>query len=276
MNRPASIDSSSRRSRRGVNIPALLAFEVTRGQTTAPLRPLNRERFLLGSGEKCDMRLGGRNMPTVHSVVVVEGQNAIIELLADEPSLRVNGRAVQSSPIEPGDRIQIGGIELILRPLNSSLERSTEESGSELELAQTEFEDEAAAEESLEDMSAAELCELIEREEEMIADFEARRQLGAAALLQQARQRRQPAQDEQTTESPQELVRELRLAIQELNRLASDLDHRIRQMTAGELRTEPSLLSFQQNMISRLDGVLVRVAGLSQREETVRPNRDAA
>src|SRR3712207_3653250 len=43
----------------------LLYLEVSRGRTGFPLRPVRTPRFLIGSAEACQLRLGGSEMPAL-------------------------------------------------------------------------------------------------------------------------------------------------------------------------------------------------------------------
>lgn len=283
MNQPGRADSHSLRSRRGAEIPASLAFEIARGKTLAPIRPLNREHFLLGAGEKCDLRLGGAGMAAIHSVVVQRDGEVLIEALADQPPLVVNGRAIQSTALQPGDTVDIGAFRLVLRPCadRAMPGADTTESARAGESAQpgTGHEPDEPEMQNLQDLSAAELCARIEREEELLSDFESRRQQGAESLLARVRAlsappKVQPAAEPQV--KPQELVRELQTAVRELNRLVSALDQRLQQMPERTAAKESaSLLEFQQSLISRLDDVLLRISRLNDQKNRS-PRRDAA
>lgn len=273
MNQPGRVDSLSLRSRRGAEIPASLAFEITRGKTQAPIRPLSREHFLLGAGGKCDLRLGGAGMAAIHSVVVQRDGEVLMEALADQPPLIVNGRVVQSVALQPGDAVEIGAFRLVLRAYTAPevpAAASPAEAGESLE---------DSGMQNLQALSAAELCERIEQEEELLSDFESRRQQGAESLL--ARVRALSARPEahpvaEPPVKPQELVRELQTAVKELNRLVSALDQRLQQMPERTVERESaSLLEFQQKLISRLDDVLLRISRLND-QKISRPRRDAA
>lgn len=282
MNQPGRVDSLSLCSRRGAEIPASLAFEITRGKTQAPIRPLNREHFLLGAGGKCDLRLGGAGMAAIHSVVVQRDGEVLMEALADQPPLVVNGRVVQSVALQPGDTIEIGAFCLVLRAYTApevALAGGVESVPSAASHAEVGESPEDSGMQNLQALSAAELCERIEQEEELLSDFESRRRQGAESLLARvralsARSSVQPVAEPPV--KPQELVRELQTAVRELNRLVSALDQRLQQMPERtDARESASLLEFQQKLISRLDDVLLRISRLND-QKISRPRRDAA
>src|SRR5690349_7584916 len=47
-------------------------IEIHRGRTEFPSRPIGLQQFLIGAGVECDLRLGGTQMPAVHSRLFVE------------------------------------------------------------------------------------------------------------------------------------------------------------------------------------------------------------
>jgi hypothetical protein len=153
----------------------LLTLEVTRGQTLFPHRPVAGPRFLIGSGEGCHLRLGGPDLPTLHSLVVIEGTEVTLEAIAAEPELRVNGRCVTSAVLSHGDRIEIGPFHLTARMIPAHVAPQ-----SEIETELHEFEDD---ERKPADMSALELVERLEGELRMVGEFDSRRELGAGELL---------------------------------------------------------------------------------------------
>lgn len=246
-----------------------LFFQITRGRTRHPTRPINRERFLIGSGEWCDLRLGG-SMPVLHSVLRVDGPSIWIEAVVDSPSLHVNGRAIGSCELQDGDEISVGTFsmqlcderdarhEALMKPIDI-------EELLGLDQHQTE----------LADLSATDLVDLLERDEELVEEFEKRRDLGSAALLERLQHEldAEAAQPEPEAESLQ-LLRELQTAIRELNGLAAELRRQSEEMTGEEFsRATTSLLDFQQDVVGRLDNVLNQI---DQQDDVDGDQRDAA
>jgi len=245
-----------------------LFFQITRGRTKQPTRPIKRDRFLIGSGEWCDLRLGG-TMPVLHSVLRVDGASVWIEAVVDSPSLHVNGRAIGSCELQDSDEVSIGAFtmqlcdgremehEALMKPIDI-------EDLLGLDQHQTE----------MADLSATELVELLERDEELVEEFEKRRDLGSAALLERLQQEMdaEVAQPEPESESLK-VLHELQSAVSELNSLASDLKSRSDEMTSEEFsHATSSLLDFQQDVVGRLDNVLSRIDQLDDKDD----QRDAA
>lgn len=246
-----------------------LFFQITRGKTQHPTRPITRDRFLIGSGEWCDLRLGG-SVPVLHSVLRVDGPSIWLDAVVDAPPLHVNGRAVGSCEIQDGDEISIGAFTLRLRDERDARHEALMKPIDIEELLGLDQYDTEFA-----DLTAAELVELIERDEELVEEFEKRRDLGSAALLERIQHEMQSesAQPEPESQSLQ-VLRELQAAVSELNQLASDLKRRSSEMTGEEFsQATSSLLDFQQDVVGRLDSVLSRIDRLDKPDAD---QRDAA
>lgn len=259
-----------------------LVFEITRGRTGSPLRPICRDRFLIGAGERCDLRLGGDGIPAVHSVVHVDGTEIWLETLADSPDVRVNGRLTRSAALEPGDDLEIGAFKLSLHRTESSESVQTPRIyGAPVreELTEDELDNPI---EDLEELTARELVELIDQEEAIIEEFEARRRLGAQALMDVVRQRFLESDVDDSTgaeesPTPSQLLNELQAAILSLNEFAQEFEQRTERLSQPETqRVANSLLDFQQQIVSRLDGVLEKIARINAAELQQMPRRDVA
>lgn len=260
-----------------------LVFEISRGRTDSPLRPISRDRFLIGAGDRCDLRLGGTDIPAVHSVVHIDGDEIWLETLADAPPLKLNGRLTRSAALEPGDELEIGCFGLTLHR-TSAAEPVPAPRLHKASIEELIAEDEEANDSlDFDGLSAAELIGLIEKEEAEIQEFEARRQMGARALIDVARQRFGSPLEEGSAESseqkgdPRELFNELQLAIASLNAFAQDFEHRAQKLDQRESnRVANSLLDFQQQIVGRLDDVLSRIATLENGQEQQSQRRDVA
>lgn len=265
-----------------IESPCSLVLEVTRGKTAAPVRPVIRDRFLIGAGVRCDLRLGGNDMPPIHSILHVSGAEIWIDSLVDSPCLSVNGKPLSSSVLNNGDEVEIGSFRLVLhRTADANSEQpvifAVDASGDSLD----------ADPPQPQEMSPLELIELIEQEEELIEEFEARRRMGAEALMTAIRE-----QTDLPTESTepqfdvpnsghlprsQELLQELETAIGSLNRIAHDLEHRAEQLDEREVRRAAgSLLDFQHELVGRLDDVLAKIAAVNDAESHASRRRDVA
>jgi hypothetical protein len=149
-----------------------LVLEVSRGRTRFPQRPVTGPRFLIGSAITCDLRLGGADIPAVHTLIVQSDEGYELETLVGEPPLKVNGEIVQQTRLRDGDRVEIGTIELTARVV----------AGAQFEPAEV-----VADRPALEQMTTAELVDYIELEQDQLARHELSRHAGAAALLQEVR-----------------------------------------------------------------------------------------
>ena len=245
-----------------------LFFQITHGRTKHPTRPIERDRFLIGSGEWCDLRLGG-TMPVLHSVLRIDGPSVWIEAIVDSPALNINGRAIGSCELQDGDEVSIGAFTM---QLCDGREMTHDALMKPIDIEELLGVDQHQTE--MADLSATELLELLEHDEELVEEFEKRRDLGSAALLERLQQEMdsEAAQPEPEVESL-EALRELQSAVSELNGLASDLKSRSGEMTSEEFsHATSSLLDFQQDVVGRLDSVLRQIDKLDYKDD----QRDAA
>jgi|GEM_PF-636587 len=159
-----------------LSLPVHLVLEITRGRTRFPRRPVTHSRFLIGAGATCDLRLGGEQMPALHSIITVSGREFAIEAIGAEPGLTVNGRLIQTSLLHDGDIIGIGEVELLARleagHAPAAIEQTAGTPQNSIDVNRP-----------LADTTAAELIDLIEHEERQIEEFENRQRDGAQALV---------------------------------------------------------------------------------------------
>ncbi len=257
----STLNDSTPRNDDSVEFPFQL--EITRGRTQNPLRPITHERFLIGAGERCDLRLGGQDMPPLHSIVHIDGVDVWIDVIADGPELKVNGEPTQSASLVDGDEFEIGTFHLALRDTGADSPPPILQA-----FTADDVDDEPAIDPST--LSPAELIELIEQEEELIEEFEARKRMGLETLMQNLRD----SQNEETEqaapahitpqpapERPRDLLVELETALSSLTRFAEELEQRASKLSHRDFqRTAATLLDFQQQIIGRLDAVLVKVS----------------
>jgi hypothetical protein len=133
-------------------------------------------RYLIGAGTTCNLRLGGDDMPALHSIIVTSGREITLEAIAGKPALAVNGQFVSSMLLRDGDIIHVGQFELLAR-VEAGRAAVAIAPAAEGDLV-------IVAERPVTDLSAAELVDLIEHEEREIDEFEARQQVGMKALVQ--------------------------------------------------------------------------------------------
>jgi hypothetical protein len=246
-----------------------LLLEICRGRTEHPLRPVYSERFLIGSSARCDLRLGGQEIPPLHSLIFVDGPDIWLETMVTMPELQVNGRIETSVRLADGDRICIGPIELIAhipaQPANSIQPQARQD------VALPEDHPEPAASE----LSAKELVERIEAATELVNEFEERQRLGIEALHAAIQQREdQPS----TAEAPAHAT--LPIAGGVTGRPGVDLDSLVVQLTgvvgelekrsgaewrreAGYLDAVSTLFETQDRLSRQLEILLRRVAFLN-------------
>lgn len=162
-----------------------VSIEICAGKTDFPHRPMTKNRFLIGAGSNCDLQLGGNNVPMVHTLIAVDGSALICESVVSHPPLFINGQQVRSVELNDSDELQIGPFQFrvhITEAASSASLDSTPELPSPEAIAADDADDwvaqvmaEAAAEKAapleLEQLSAYELIELIEKDHELIEEF---------------------------------------------------------------------------------------------------------
>lgn len=166
----------------------LLTLEVLSGKTRFPSRPVHKERFLIGSGPRCDLRLSGDRIPLLHSVVIAGLDEILIERISPAPALILNGELVGGGVLRDGDTIRIGGVELraaiparVPKVEADPLLAPVDEFLTEAELTGTDP-----------DLTADELVDLIAEALGESDKLRARLEAGGEALLDEARRRRTP------------------------------------------------------------------------------------
>lgn len=157
-------------------------LEIRRGKTNFPLRPISGDRFLIGAGSHCHLQLGGDGVPMLHSLLVIEGQNAVLEAVVAEPPLLVNGEACRLVQLLDEDIVAIGDFEFVFHRLVSS------EPAAQVAAGKRHSSPEVSGVAQTSQLSTSELVALIEDESQQISEFNRNRELGAAALLDAARQ----------------------------------------------------------------------------------------
>ncbi len=269
-----------------------LYLEICRGLTKSPCRPVRTGRFLIGAGPHCDLRLGGRQMPILHSILLVDGCDVLLEAVASTPPLKVNGEITQSVRLKDGDLIEIGSIEFFARHSqtipSTQIAPATANGVEDLQAAGlvggVPDLDEVP---NLDELTALELNDLIEAEQHAVERFEGKREMGAAALLQSALERARttvsresdtadllPIPIASTTiaenESPEinasasdalelQLLEDLERVVKQLDRYSEQLEQQAEQLSRREAsyaKASAELLDAQQQLASQLNSVL--------------------
>src|SRR5579871_217763 len=90
-----------------------LTLEICRGRTRFPQRPVAGPRFFIGSGEGCDLRLGGDILPSIHSLIQTRADGIWLEAVAENPPLLLNGHITKGEWLRDGDLLEIGPFQLV-------------------------------------------------------------------------------------------------------------------------------------------------------------------
>ncbi|MGD9857883.1 MAG: FHA domain-containing protein [Planctomycetaceae bacterium] len=150
---------------------------VRRGRTLFPVRPLTSERFLIGSGTNCHLQLGG-GLPMLHSLLVRENERWVLEAVAPEPIVFVNGTACRRQVLCVEDVIRIGEFELVLCGDDCAI--APEQDGT---ISRPFCESAPALHEEAGNLSASELVNCLEREFRLIDCMGHTHHAGGTALL---------------------------------------------------------------------------------------------
>ena len=264
-------------------------------------RPVVNPRFLIGAAATCDLRLGGDDMPALHSIITVSEREIALEAIAAEPAMIVNGRRVEQVCVHDGDLIAIGEVELLARfeagQPPAQTETASVTTGSSVERPVSE-------------LSAIELVDRIEHEERQIEEFEQRQNVGAQALTEalMGRVRRaanRPADarvrapipaphflskrpqilaaQTRQTELNSERDPEFQKEIEELGRQLSSLSHDMKGSTLRAVERESTyaeaadtLLDTQEKLVSQLEVLLDQVQTLKENDAPVQKPRAIA
>ena len=271
-------------------IEKTLYLEICRGLTKSPCRPVRTGRFLIGAGPHCDLRLGGRQMPILHSILLVDGCDVLLEAVASTPPLKVNGEITQSVRLKDGDLIEIGSIEFFARHSqaipSTQIAPATANGVEDLQAAGFVGEVPNLNEvPKLDELTALELNDLIEAEQHAVEQFEGKREMGAAALLQSALERAHTTVSRESNNADLlpiasttiaendssetnasasdalelQLLEDLERAVKQLDRYSEQLEQQAEQLSrreAGYAKASAELLDAQQQLASQLNSVL--------------------
>lgn len=109
---------------------SVLILEVVRGRTRFPLRPVTSDEYLIGSSPVCDLQLTPES-PEFHSFITFDEEGSEVTVTQSTSPLFVNGVAVERCRIQPGDRIELGSIELLVHAGEAAEAIGIESSGEE-------------------------------------------------------------------------------------------------------------------------------------------------
>lgn len=217
--------------------PTSLLLEVRGADGRCRRLPVEADGFLIGRGDFCDLQIDDATLPLVHSEIHLQHGAVWIEAV-DAPAIEMNGRAVPRLSLRSGDVFLIG-------PLTITIYLGTDAPGLDLPPVET-WED-------LSSLSAFELCERIESEEQQIADDERRRMLGIESLLSALEgvlrtDQSLPAHDPRTEN-----------VVTQLHELSEALAERTRQLQEQEqqfLTSATEIRQSQDDMTRRMEELL--------------------
>ncbi len=263
-------------------------LEIGRGRTGHRRRPVQSSRFLIGSSPRCDLCLGGAEIPPLHSLICVVGAEVWLEAMAASPELLVNGRPEKCVRLKDQDRLQIEPFEMIVHVSEClpATAQSLPSDATQSVLAQSE-----SGEAS--DLSPLELVERIEAATQLVNDFEQRSRLGIESLLSAVQERRNrmvaaPTQAPRGTVLPMTAaaaeadhleLADLESLVGHISDIVSELEKRSGvqwRREAGFRDAVSSLFETQDRLSRQLEVLLRRVASLNTERATPERGRASA
>lgn len=93
----------------------LVQLEIIRGGAQHRLRTVKPPVFLIGSAADCDLVLGDRHFPEVHTYLYVTSAGITVRHIGQDPQLTLNGLEVETARVVDGDQLRMGPFEFIVR-----------------------------------------------------------------------------------------------------------------------------------------------------------------
>ena len=253
-----------------------LFLEICRGRTEFPQRPVVGPRFFIGSGSRCDLRLGGSEFPALHSLIHVRDHGIWFETLAETPVARLNGVAVTGEWLNDGDALEIGDFQFVahIAPILPPLESS----------ALQEFPEDPAS------LSAEELVDRLAAEIHLVNADREQRQAGAESLLEAVRRQQRElrkhgdhhsktlrpaawpnavAGHAETAAASREFHADLDHLTHDLQEFTQLIEQHTSSMTQREVTfaaTAEMLLAAQQQLVNQLEATLQRVLDVGEKQ----------
>ena len=259
----------------------ILYFDIQSGVTQYPRRPVTRGRFLLGSGDACHMRLGGDDIPPIHSMIVADHDQVLLERLSTGPALCVNGQEVDSVTLNDGDEISIGRILFTARfEATAAAQAATApvDLMADVELTPEELQELKA----IESMSVVELVDKLEADMNLVDEFETGQATGLEALTFEAAnaatEKNTDAED--SVEEASEFVTPATLEelIEHLNAVTAELDERASRLQEREQAysvAADDLLDQQTRLRKQVEELSKQVAEQQQSGNQIAPRKSA-
>lgn len=92
-----------------------VSLEILRGSAMQRLRPVKPPVFLIGSAADCDLVLGDRTFPEVHTYIYVTSVGISVRHIGEGSPLLINGLKVETARLVDGDCLQMGPYEFVVR-----------------------------------------------------------------------------------------------------------------------------------------------------------------
>jgi hypothetical protein len=255
------------------DISPYLYLEVRRGRTGYPERPVLTRDFLIGSGSECDLRLGGEDIPAAHSLLLIGDDEVRVQWLADAPPLLLNGQPTHEAAICDGDQIGIGRFEFIVHRIQeaSAAEDVPDQIPFAAPLATADLMNLVAQAKEQEDkgdvseLSAEELVDRFQADQEAWEDLEEGIGQGEAALLYALAERAEnlmeepaetPAAEAEDAPIDADILQELEKVIEQLSGFSTELDERaarIANQEATQAEAAELLLDAQRELAAQLE-----------------------
>lgn len=138
----------------------LWQLSIVRGVTRFPDRPITHAEYLIGSSPICDLQLSAE-FPEFCAVIASDHESVELFAASDRVRVRVNGRETKNDRLQPGDRIELNDVQMVLeqtvQPLRTSPRLSV--------------------------VSAVELVDALERELDQLSEFESELEADRFALF---------------------------------------------------------------------------------------------
>lgn len=261
-------------------------LEICKGKTQFPQRPVIELRFLIGAGAGCDLRLGGDDIPPLHTILIVSEGQLTAETIAGQPLLQINGRNRETAVLQDGDLLEVGPFHFVVHINHDRVTRLGQDSQSRLIDSSDEFENSLLPETS--ELSASQLIDRIEEEFQFVEEFEQKVDLGEQTLLNEIAARSKntvvspaPSSGQSTPPASRhfihnahelvgpthrgtelELVREFERVRRELESFSGELDKRYERVTKREAHFDEAakdLVNAQHKLTDQLALLLEQI-----------------
>jgi len=228
---------------------AIAFLQLTKRFARSPRRMLTPGVYLIGFGRDCRIRLGDEALPERHSRLWISSKEAVIETLGSELTVIVNGTAMKRALLRDGDLLEIGSVRMVFRheceelSQNIAHGKKIESTGPKTCSVQTE-------QDSIADMSAAELVDSMAAAMEVVEELEQSRTSMLRNLLAVAAESGRTATNADETD----------LASRSDARQIHQLEHCVDRIDSLE-QVIGQILQQQQMMADALHAVTQHVAG---------------